>query len=114
MKQLNTKMVNGIVISANGTISDLQIPAKTSDILEWIRKKYKNTQIQFQGKIQDPVKESNWLSIFASTNGDEDQINQHMLPSPLMKNHILAKLLFLHLNLMNKMNMTLIFHLMLI
>ena len=82
MKQSNTKMVNGIVISANGTIGDIQIPAKTTDILEWIRKKYKNTQIQFQGKIQDPVKQSNWLSIFASTNGDEDQINQHMLPSP--------------------------------
>jgi DNA-directed RNA polymerase subunit M/transcription elongation factor TFIIS len=77
-----SKMVNGVVISTNGTIGDIQIPAKTVDVLEWIRKKYKNAQIQFQGKIQDAVKDTQWLSIFAAANGDEDQVNQHMLPSP--------------------------------
>jgi transcription elongation factor S-II len=78
----NTKMVNGVVISPNGTIGDIQVPAKTADILEWIRKKYKNTEIQFQGKIQDSIKDTQWLSIFAATNGDEEHTNQHMLPSP--------------------------------
>lgn len=76
------KMVNCVVISINGTIGDIQIPSKTVDVLEWIRKKYKNPEIQFQGKIQDSIKDTHWLSIFAATNGDEEHINQHMLPSP--------------------------------
>lgn len=75
-------MVNAVIISINGTIGDIQIPAKTADVLEWIRKKYKNTEIQFQGKIQDSIKDTQWLSIFAATNGNEEQINQHILPSP--------------------------------
>ena len=75
-------MVNCVVISINGTIGDIQIPSKTVDVLEWIRKKYKNPEIQFQGKIQDSIKDTHWLSIFAATNGDEEHINQHMLPSP--------------------------------
>lgn len=73
-------MTYGVVIAVNGHISDLQIPTKTNDVLEWIRKKYKNQQIQFQGKLQDPTNESKWLSIFASTSDDDE--NTHMLPSP--------------------------------
>lgn len=76
------KMVNGVSISAAGIVSDVAIPVKTSDVLDWIRKKYKNTSIQFQGKIQDPTKETRWLSIFASISEDEENINQHMLPTP--------------------------------
>jgi transcription elongation factor S-II len=75
-------MVQGVIISTNGGVSEFTIPAKTSDVLEWIRKKHKNTDIQFQGKIQDPIKESNWLSIFACSSGDEEQTNQHILPAP--------------------------------
>ena len=75
-------MVNCVVISTNGTIGDVQIPSKTTDVLEWIRKKYKNSEIQFQGKIQDSIKDTQWLSIFAASNGDEEHVNQHMLPSP--------------------------------
>lgn len=77
-----SKMTNGVVISINGSIGDIQVPAKTVDVLEWIRKKYKNAEIQFQGKIQDPIKTTQWLSIFAGANGSEENINQHMLPSP--------------------------------
>lgn len=75
-------MVTGISISINGTITDIQIPAKTKDVLDWIRKKYKSSDIQFQGKMQDPLKDTRWLSVFASMSGDEDHINQHMLPAP--------------------------------
>jgi hypothetical protein len=75
-------MVSGISISINGTITEVQIPAKTKDVLDWIRKKYKNLEIQFQGKIQDPLKQTRWLSVFACMSGDEDHVNQHMLPSP--------------------------------
>jgi len=79
---LSTKMVNGVSISPAGVVSDLTIPVKTSDVLDWIRKKYKNTSIQFQGKIQDPTKDTRWLSVFASISDDEETVNQHMLPSP--------------------------------
>jgi DNA-directed RNA polymerase subunit M/transcription elongation factor TFIIS len=76
------KMVNGVCISIAGVVSDVTIPVKTTDVLDWIRKKYKNSSIQFQGKIQDPIKETRWLSVFASISEDEENINQHMLPSP--------------------------------
>jgi DNA-directed RNA polymerase subunit M/transcription elongation factor TFIIS len=79
---LQQKMVNGIVIAVNGTVGDLTIPVKTTDVLDWIRKKYKNPGIQFQGKIQDPTKETRWLSVFACISEDEENINQHMLPAP--------------------------------
>lgn len=75
-------MVNGIVIAVNGTIGDATIPIKTPDVLDWIRKKYKTNSIQFQGKIQDPTKETRWLTIFASISNHDENINQHMLPSP--------------------------------
>jgi len=75
-------MVNGIAITVTGSVVDITIPAKTNDVLEWIRKKYKNNSIQFQGKLQDPTKETRWLSIFAQISEDEDDINQHMFPSP--------------------------------
>ena len=77
---MNLRMTYGVTIALNGNVSDVQIPAKTSDVLEWIRKKYKNTNIQFQGKLQDPLKETRWLSVFASTADDDE--NTHMLPSP--------------------------------
>lgn len=75
-------MVNGVTISHSGTVSDISIPAKTTDVLDWIRKKYKNSDIQFQGKIQDPLKDTQYLSIFASTDGDDDDTNMHVLPAP--------------------------------
>jgi DNA-directed RNA polymerase subunit M/transcription elongation factor TFIIS len=78
----NIKMVNCVAISPAGLLSDVTIPVKTADVLDWIRKKYKNTGIQFQGKIQDPTKETRWLSVFAGVSEDEENINQHMLPSP--------------------------------
>jgi DNA-directed RNA polymerase subunit M/transcription elongation factor TFIIS len=77
----NPKMVNSVIVSTSGTLSEVQIPSKTTDVLEWIRKKYKNNDIQFQGKIQDPTKSSRWLSVFAAISNDDD-VNQHMLPSP--------------------------------
>lgn len=77
-----SKMVSGVVVAVSGTVTDVSIPTKTTDVLDWIRKKYKNNNIQFQGKLQDPTKETRWLSIFASISDDDETINQHMLPSP--------------------------------
>lgn len=82
-KTLKTNiMVSATVISITGGLSEVSIPVKTTDVLEWIRKKYKNTTIQFQGKIQDPLKETRWLSFFARISDDDEDINQHMLPAP--------------------------------
>jgi DNA-directed RNA polymerase subunit M/transcription elongation factor TFIIS len=76
-------MTIGTVIAQNGTLTDVNIPAKTTDVLEWIRKKYKQNGIQFQGKIQDPLKQTRWLSIFARiSDDDEEDANMHILPAP--------------------------------
>jgi DNA-directed RNA polymerase subunit M/transcription elongation factor TFIIS len=77
-----SKMVNAILVSVSSSLTEVQIPSKTNDVLEWIRKKYKNNDIQFQGKIQDPTKPTRWLSVFASVSTDDENINQHMLPAP--------------------------------
>ena len=75
-------MSYALSIALNGAITEFQIPAKTKDVLEWMRKKYKNNSIQFQGKLQDPTKDTRMLNIFASSSEDEDNVNSHMLPAP--------------------------------
>lgn len=75
-------MVYGTSVAINGNIGDFQIPAKTADVLQYIRKKFKADTLQFQGKIQDPTNESRWLTIFAGTDGEEETINNHCLPAP--------------------------------
>jgi transcription elongation factor S-II len=72
----------GVHIALTGTITEFQIPAKTKDVLEWMRKKYKNNGLQFQGKLQDPSKETRMLNVFASMDEDDENVNSHMLPSP--------------------------------
>jgi DNA-directed RNA polymerase subunit M/transcription elongation factor TFIIS len=71
-------MVLGVCISGTGVYSEINVPTKTPEILDWIRKKYKNTAIQYQGKIEDNGK---YLSIFACVS-DEEEPNPHVLPSP--------------------------------
>jgi DNA-directed RNA polymerase subunit M/transcription elongation factor TFIIS len=75
-------MVIGTVIAQNGSLSDVNIPAKVADVLDWIRKKYKQPAIQFQGKIVDPLNPARWLSIFARVSDDDEDANSHMLPAP--------------------------------
>jgi DNA-directed RNA polymerase subunit M/transcription elongation factor TFIIS len=75
-------MVVATLISAQGALSELSIPGKTADVLEWLRKKLKQPELQFQVKLDI---ENTKVAIFATPSEDEDdeQINQHMLPSPL-------------------------------
>ena len=75
-------MSYALCIALNGVITEFQIPAKTKDVLEWMRKKYKNNSIQFQGKLQDPTKDTRMLNIFASLSDDDENVNSHMLPAP--------------------------------
>lgn len=75
-------MVIATLISVQGSLSEASIPAKTADVLEWLRKKLKQPNLQFQGKI---VNENEYYSVFAvpaNTETEEDEVNQHMLPSP--------------------------------
>lgn len=73
-------MVVATIISVSGTLSEVVVPAKTADVLEWLRKKLKQSTLQFQGKI---VHEEHTLAFFASPTDDEDETtNQHMLPPP--------------------------------
>lgn len=73
-------MVVATVISIQGTLADVSIPAKTPDVLEWLRKKYKAAGLQFQGKL---LNEGTAYSVFATPATEEDEdTNQHMLPPP--------------------------------
>ena len=70
-------MVLAIVIAPVGTFSDLALPAKTPDVLEWTRKKLKAPGLQFQGKL---VTEDVSYAVFA-TPAEEGDL-QHILPPP--------------------------------
>lgn len=75
-------MVVATQISVQGALSDLTIPAKTPDVLEWLRKKLKQPGLQYQTKL---VLEETRIAVFATPSEDEEDedTNQHMLPSPL-------------------------------
>jgi len=73
-------MVVATTIAVNGTLGEVAIPARTPDVLEWLRKKYKQPALQFQGKL---VNEEVMYSVFGAPSEDEDETtNQHMLPTP--------------------------------
>ena len=71
-------MVVATVISTQGILSEVSVPPRTADVLEWMRKKYKQAGMQFQGNLVNDVVR---YSVFA-TPADEDDENQHMLPPP--------------------------------
>jgi len=72
------RMVYATSVQPSGALTDLNVPPKTADVLEWLRTKTKQPDLQFQGKIQS--KEDGWVTIFAES-GDEDadNVNQHVL-----------------------------------
>lgn len=73
-------MVVAAIISVSGGLSEVSVPAKTADVLEWLRKKLKQPTLQFQGKI---VHDDHTLAFFASPTDEEDETtNQHVLPPP--------------------------------
>jgi DNA-directed RNA polymerase subunit M/transcription elongation factor TFIIS len=73
-------MVVATLISIAGVLSEASIPAKTVDVLEWLRKKLKQPTLQFQGKC---VQEEHSFAFFAvPSEAEDEQTNQHMLPPP--------------------------------
>ena len=80
-------------IAIAGTLGEITIPKKTTDVLEWIRKKYKQQGYQFQGKL---VSEDVSYSVFAIPTEDEDEhTNQHMLPNPFHEDSFQGVILLL-------------------
>jgi len=75
-------MVVATLVSISGVLSEIQIPAKTADVLEWLRKKLKKSELQYQTKLRI---EEEQIAVFASPADDDeaDDVNQHMLPPPL-------------------------------
>lgn len=76
-------MVIATAIAVSGAVSDLSIPARTTDVLEWLRKKTKQPGLQFQGTLPH---EPTAYAVFGCPTEEEDETtNQHMLPSPFQE-----------------------------
>lgn len=74
------KMVLALFISTSGTLTETPLPAKTPDVLEWLRKKTKQPLMQFQGKM---IHDEDVYAVFGVPCEDEEEnANQHMLPPP--------------------------------
>lgn len=74
-------MVLAVTISIDGSFGEVTIPQKTTDVLEWLRKKYKQPSMQFQGKISN---DESTLAVFATPSEEEDEhTNIHVLPQPI-------------------------------
>ena len=70
-------MVVATTIAVSGILGEVTIPAKTTDVLEWLRKKYKQPGLQFQGKLSEEI------LVFATPTDEEDEnTNIHILPTP--------------------------------
>ena len=79
-RSIDFTMVIATSISIQGTLHDVTIPAKTTDVLEWLRKKLKQPTLQFQGKV---VNEEEIYSVFAvPAEEDDETTNPHILPPP--------------------------------
>ena len=73
-------MVIATLVSVQGNLSEVVIPPKTANVLEWLRKKLKQASLQFQGKL---VQEESTFAVFAvPSDADDETINQHVLPAP--------------------------------
>ena len=74
-------MVVATTITNQGVLHEVSLPAKTADVLEWLRKKLKQPGLQFQGNL---VNEEAVYCVFAvpTEEDDDEQTNGHMLPPP--------------------------------
>jgi DNA-directed RNA polymerase subunit M/transcription elongation factor TFIIS len=76
-------MVIATLIHASGSTGELSIPAKTTDVLAWIRTKTKTPGLQYQGKLPD---KDRWITVFAQPGDEEDEhVNRHLLPGDLQE-----------------------------
>lgn len=89
----SNRMVVAVIVQINGSPTDLTIPAKTPDVLAWLRTKVKNQNLQYQGKLQD---KDRWITVFAQTGSDsDDNVNQHVLPGDLQEETFIGPIIML-------------------
>jgi DNA-directed RNA polymerase subunit M/transcription elongation factor TFIIS len=89
-------MVVATNIGVTSTLTELTIPPKTADVLEWLRKKLKQPTLQFQGKISN---EECRYAVFAEPSEDDDEnTNQHMLPPPFHEDSFRGAIVLLKSN----------------
>ena len=61
----------------------MSLPNKTVDVLEWLRKKYKQPGLQFQGKLTS--EEHSFLVFACPTDEEDENTNPHILPAPFQE-----------------------------
>lgn len=88
-------MVVATLISQAGVLSDLSIPPKTADVLEWIRKKYKQPGYLYQGKVTHEDASYCIFGCPADDEEEEDKVNQHVLPPPFSEDSFLGNIVIL-------------------
>ena len=83
-------MVIATCIQANGSLTELNIPVKTADVLEWLRTKLKQPGLQYQKKIE--TTDERFITIFAENGDDEDDenLNSHVLDGESYTGNIVA------------------------
>ena len=88
-------MVVATTINPQGVLHEVSIPAKTADVLEWLRKKLKQPGLQFQGNL---VHEETVYCVFGVPAEDEEETNDHMLPPPFHEDSFQGTLAILKSN----------------
>lgn len=89
-------MVILTAISTHGAKAAMTIPAKTPDVLAWLRKKIKQPLLQYQGKI---ICGDSYLTVFATqSDGNEDTTNTHSLPDPFADDTFMGPILVMKSN----------------
>lgn len=93
------RMVVATTITHQGSLHEVSIPAKTADVLEWLRKKLKQPGLQFQGNL---VHDESVYCVFGVPADEEDEeTNAHMLPPPFHEDSFQGTLAILKSNVGN-------------
>lgn len=84
-------MVIATCIQCSGSLIEVNIPQKTTDVLEWLRTKFKQPGLCYQTKLET---EDKFVTVFAENTDDEDDenINQHVLNNESYVGNIVALL----------------------
>lgn len=82
-------MVIATCIQTSGNLTELNVPAKTADVLAWLRTKLKQPALQYQTKLS--AKDDMFVAIFAESGEEDDEnVNQHILNNEVYVGNIVA------------------------
>ena len=91
-------MVLATTINAQGILGELNLPAKTGDVLEWLRKKLKQPSLQYQGKIAN---ETYAFAVFASPCEEDEEETVYVMPPPFHDDSFQGTIVLLKTNNLN-------------